>query len=54
MRMGTDDVSEMLVTLAQRLSVVYVAHCAPRAVLLTGSTAEGLADEYSDLDVIAY
>src|SRR5438067_1657339 len=33
---------------------VYVAHCAPSAVLLTGSAAEGLAEAYSDLDVIAY
>lgn len=46
--------AQALVTLAWRLSLVYVARCAPRALLLTGSTAEGLADEYSDLDMVAY
>src|SRR5579859_6050359 len=49
-----DEVAHTLVSLAQRLSKIYVAHCAPRAVLLAGSAAEGLADEFSDLDVIAY
>jgi hypothetical protein len=51
---STEQVAQTLVSLAQRLSAAYVARCAPRAVLLTGSAGEGLADEYSDLDVIAY
>jgi hypothetical protein len=51
---ATDNVTQALVSLAKRLSGVYVARCAARAVLLAGSTAEGLADEYSDLDIIAY
>jgi predicted nucleotidyltransferase/ADP-ribose pyrophosphatase YjhB (NUDIX family) len=51
---STDQVAQTLGSLAQRLLAAYVVHCAPRAVLLTGSAGEGLADEYSDLDVIAY
>jgi hypothetical protein len=43
-----------LLALAERLVVAYVAHTAPRAVLLTGSTALGLTDAFSDVDLIAY
>ena len=51
---ATGDAAQALVDLAQRIARVYIARCAPRAVLLTGSVGEGLADEYSDLDVVAY
>jgi hypothetical protein len=46
--------SEYLVTLARRNADVYIARCAPRAILLAGSAAEGLADYYSDIDLIVY
>jgi hypothetical protein len=46
--------SEYLVELAGQLARRYVAHCAPRAILLAGSSAEGHADEYSDIDMIVY
>jgi hypothetical protein len=40
--------------LARRLADVYVAHTHPRAILLVGSVAEGLADDSSDIDLIVY
>jgi hypothetical protein len=46
--------SRYLVALAGRLAKVYVAETAPRAILLTGSAAEGVSDSYSDLDLIIY
>lgn len=52
-RMTSDNPTQTLRALAERLSRAYVAHCAPRAVLLTGSVGEGLADAFPDLDVIA-
>jgi predicted nucleotidyltransferase len=46
--------SEYLVALARHIADVYRALCAPRAILLAGSCAEGLADTYSDIDLIVY
>ena len=46
--------SRYLGGLAARLAEVYVAETAPRAILLTGSAAEGVSDAYSDLDLIIY
>ena len=37
--------------LARRLGVAYVAVCAPRAILLTGSAATGDSDHCSDVDI---
>ena len=48
------DASRYLVTLAARVAGQYVNHTAPRAILLTGSAAEGVSDTYSDLDLITY
>jgi len=38
--------------LAERVAAAYLAQTAPRAVLLTGSAADGRIDRYSDLDLI--
>jgi predicted nucleotidyltransferase len=46
--------TEHLRALARRISEVVVEEVAPRSVLLTGSTATGEADFYSDLDLIVY
>jgi hypothetical protein len=43
-----------LLTIAERIADAYVAHTQPRAILLTGSVGEGLADEFSDIDLIVY
>jgi hypothetical protein len=43
-----------LLAVAERLAVAYVVHRAPRAVLLTGSTALSLTDAYSDVNLNAY
>jgi hypothetical protein len=48
------DASRCLVRLARRNAQIYVARCAPLAILLTGSSASGNADFYSDIDMIAY
>jgi predicted nucleotidyltransferase len=40
--------------LAERLAQAYLRQGEPRALLLVGSAATGDADEYSDLDLIAY
>ena len=40
--------------LAHQLSAVYAAHPRCRAIILTGSAAEGLSDRLSDLDLILY
>jgi hypothetical protein len=39
---------------ARPIAAVYIAHATPAAMLLTGSAALGVADRYSDLDLIAY
>jgi hypothetical protein len=46
--------TEHLRALARRIAAPYAALPACRAIILTGSAAEGLADRYSDLDVILY
>ncbi len=48
------EASRYLVASAARLAAAYVAHTSPRAILLTGSAAEGVSDTFSDLDLIAY
>jgi hypothetical protein len=48
------DASRHLVALAERVAAGYVAETGPRAILLTGSAAEGESDCFSDLDLIAY
>jgi hypothetical protein len=40
--------------LARQQAARYVAHTRPEAILLTGSTATGDADEYADLDLICF
>jgi hypothetical protein len=50
---GTE-ASRQLRALAREIATVYVAELRPRAVILTGSAAEGVADDLSDLDLIAY
>jgi hypothetical protein len=50
----TQAAGKFLLALAKRNADIYVSHCAPRAILLTGSAAEGLADCYSDIDMIVY
>lgn len=46
--------TQRLLKIAQRNAALYVEHTRPRAVLLVGSVAEGLSDEYSDIDMIVY
>jgi hypothetical protein len=48
------EASGYLVALAARIAAAYVAQTRPRAILLTGSAAEGVSDYYSDLDLMAY
>lgn len=48
------EASRYLVELAVRIAAGYVAETGPRAILLTGSAAEGVSDGFSDLDLIAY
>src|SRR5882672_7516369 len=50
----TQNASRCLLGLARRNAQIYVARCAPRAILLTGSAASGNADFYSDIDMIVY
>jgi hypothetical protein len=50
----TQDASKYLQALARRNAQIYVAQCAPRAILLTGSSASGTADVFSDIDMIVY
>lgn len=49
-----NDVDHYLIARAGRLAAAYVEETGPRAVLLTGSAAEGGADHLSDLDLIVY
>jgi hypothetical protein len=50
----TQDATGFLLALARRNAEAYISHCAPRAILLTGSTASGTADCYSDIDMLLY
>ena len=51
---GTQSGLLRLSSIAQRIADAYIAHTEPRAVLLTCSVGEGLADELSDIDLIVY
>lgn len=46
--------SQYLRKLADKVASACIAHAQPRALLLTGSVAEGESDEHSDIDLIAY
>lgn len=46
--------SRSLLALARRNALVYAAHPDARAIIVTGSAAEGVSDFYSDLDMILY
>lgn len=48
------EASRILRRLAERIAAAYITATAPQAILLTGSTADGDADYYSDLDIITY
>ncbi len=48
------EASRYLIANAADIAAAYVDRTRPRAVLLTGSAAEGVSDHYSDLDLIAY
>lgn len=52
--MVVTEANRYLVALAARVAVAYVTQTGPRAILLTGSAAEGVSDTFSDLDLIAY
>jgi hypothetical protein len=41
-------------SLAAGVARTYVARLAPRAVLLTGSAAEGISDHWSDIDLVVH
>jgi hypothetical protein len=46
--------SRYLCAVARRAVDAYLVHTAPRAILLTGSAAQGDSDFYSDVDLLAY
>ena len=48
------DRSQYLLELAKRNVKTYIANPKTKAVMVTGSVAEGLCDEYSDCDVCIY
>jgi hypothetical protein len=48
------EASLFLHALARRCAELHLVHTAPRAVLLTGSAAQGESDGFSDLDLIMY
>ncbi len=48
------EASRSLIALAKRVAAEYVVQTGPRAILLTGSAAEGISDSFSDLDLIVY
>ncbi|MBA3275794.1 MAG: hypothetical protein H0T72_08370 [Chloroflexia bacterium] len=48
------EASRYLIAIAADVAAAYVDTTGPRAVLLTGSAAEGVSDYHSDLDLIAY
>lgn len=48
------EASDYLVKLAKRNAEAYIALPSIRAILLTGSAAEGVSDRYSDIDMILY
>lgn len=46
--------SAYLLALARRNAQIYASQLGARAIILTGSAAEGVSDLYSDLDMIVY
>jgi predicted nucleotidyltransferase len=52
--MRVTETSEHLRALARRIAAAHVEETEPRAALLVGSAARGVADRYSDLDLILY
>lgn len=52
--MDKNDASQYLLALAKRNAQVYIALPTTRAIILTGSAAEGKSDLYSDIDMIIY
>jgi predicted nucleotidyltransferase len=52
--MHTTEAASYLLELARRITAVYAEHPSARAILVTGSTAEGESDFNSDLDIILY
>jgi len=48
------EASRSLMALARRNGQAYAAHPNVRAIIVTGSAAEGVSDYYSDLDMILY
>jgi nucleotidyltransferase-like protein len=46
--------SEYLLALAKRNAQAYIANSKTKAVMVTGSVAEGLSDRYSDIDMTVY
>jgi predicted nucleotidyltransferase len=46
--------TDYLRRMARQVAAPYAAHPQCRAIILTGSAAEGLSDNYSDLDIILY
>lgn len=52
--MDITEANRYLAALAARVAAAYIPQTDPRAILLTGSAAEGMGDTYSDLDLIAY
>lgn len=49
-----NEASQYLRKLADSVAAACMAHTRPRAILLTGSVAEGESDEHSDIDLITY
>jgi predicted nucleotidyltransferase len=49
-----NEASQYLRELADKVAAACVDHAHPRAILLTGSVAEGESDEHSDIDLITY
>ena len=49
-----NEASQYLRKLADKVADACLAHAYPRAILLTGSVAEGQSDEHSDIDLITY
>lgn len=49
-----DGRTQYLTELANRNVQSYITHSKPQAVMLTGSVAEGICDEYSDCEVCFY
>jgi hypothetical protein len=48
------EASQYLRKLADKVADACLAHADPRAILLTGSVAEGQSDEHADIDLITY